>query len=116
MGDVHIFVTLYPPDDEIRGQPFQTLHLKCISNHRNGHDFESNISEMRNGQREILIGRAPECDLSINDRLLSKVQCHIRVMFDPDDLSNYDWVIVDGHNQKTSTNGTWIYISQDTEI
>ena len=71
---------------------------------------------MRNGQREILIGRAPECDLSINDRLLSKVQCHIRVMFDPDDPSNYDWVIIDGHNQKTSTNGTWVYISQDTEI
>jgi predicted component of type VI protein secretion system len=38
---------------------------------------------MRGGEREILIGRAPDCDLSINDKLLSKVQCHIKCIFDP---------------------------------
>ena len=71
---------------------------------------------MRNGQREILIGRAPECDLSINDKLLSKVHCHIKIMFDQLNPHMYDWVVVDGHGNKNSCNGTWVYISQDTPI
>ena len=39
----------------------------------NGEIYEFNTNEMKNGDKEILIGRTPECDVKINDKLLSKI-------------------------------------------
>jgi pSer/pThr/pTyr-binding forkhead associated (FHA) protein len=88
----------------------------------NGEVYEFNIPEMEQKQ-ELLIGRTPECDVKINDKLLSKIQCHIKVV-NSNDGQNVDqqslgqnclqWTLFDGYRNKQSTNGTWLYINTDT--
>lgn len=80
-------------------------------------EFEFHLNQMRGGDREITIGRAPECDIYINDKLLSKIQCHIKVVHDPHNSNNYQWIIYDGKKGgQPSTNSTWLYISKDTRL
>jgi hypothetical protein len=60
----------------------------------------------------IHIGRGEGCQVSfIHDNILSKIQC--TVMYD--DLMD-KWAIVDGDNNKTSTNGTWLYCHSKYKI
>ena len=85
----------------------------------NGEIYEFNINDMRNGDKDILIGRTPECDVKINDKLLSKVQSHIKLQFNyaaeqSNAYDNLQWTLFDGYKGKQSTNGTWLYINQDT--
>ena len=56
------------------------------------------------------IGRSKDSDIIINDMTLSRINCFLY-------YKNGIWKIQDG-NQKGdfSTNGTWIYASEDTEI
>ena len=58
--------------------------------------------------KPIIIGRTPECDIRINDKLLSKSQASIA--FAPDEAS---WVLTDGKDNKPSTNGTWLYLNEN---
>ena len=69
---------------------------------------------MMKGSRKIIMGRTPECDIQINDKLLSKFQAHISVEYLDD--GSYRWVLHDGNNGKPSTNGTWLYINEDMLI
>ena len=62
------------------------------------------------GER-IVIGRALDCDIEINDELLSN--CHASVVFVPD---TQQWVLVDGFENKPSTNGTWIYLKENFKM
>ena len=61
--------------------------------------------------KKIVVGRTPDCDIRINDKLLSKNQAHI--VFSPDHTS---WWLIDGYNNKASTNGTWLYLNEDFEM
>ena len=61
--------------------------------------------------KKIVIGRTPDCDIRINDKLLSKNQAHIA--FSPDQTA---WWLVDGFNNKRSTNGTWLYLNEDFKM
>ena len=56
----------------------------------------------------LVIGRTQDCDIKINDKLLSKNQAHIRYSAD-DDV----WILTDGLQNKSSTNGTWLYLNED---
>ena len=67
-----------------------------------------------NGDREILIGRTPECDIKVNDKLLSKIQSHVKVHFDA--KGGFKWVLHDGIKGRPSTNGTWLYINDDLKV
>lgn len=71
---------------------------------------------MKNGEREIKIGRQPTNDIFINDKLLSRVHCHIKLVYDPMNNEKYDWIIYDGKKGQPSTNGAWLYINQDLPI
>ena len=69
------------------------------------------------GVKDVLyIGRDPACDVFIEDNLLSRVHCTL--VFGEE----YGWVLRDGKNMgindegKSSTNGTWIYLMDETEI
>lgn len=66
---------------------------------------------MDNFSRTIKVGRTNDCDVRIKDKMISKVQFHIRV--DRSQFGDYEWVLVDGINDKPSTNGTWLYINED---
>lgn len=50
-------------------------------------------------KEKITIGRFSGCDISINDKLLSKIHCTVECV---DNV----WRLIDGSN-KPSTNGTW---------
>ena len=61
--------------------------------------------------KRIIIGRTPDCDIRINDKLLSKNQASIKFL---PDQSN--WELTDGANNKPSTNGTWLYLNEDFDM
>lgn len=56
----------------------------------------------------IIIGRTPECNIRISDRLLSKHQASIQFF-----KQEQAWVLTDGFGGKPSTNGTWMYLNED---
>ena len=66
---------------------------------------------MDNFNRTIKIGRTNDCDVRIKDKMISKVQFHIRVRRSAHNET--EWVLIDGINDKPSTNGTWLYINED---
>ena len=69
---------------------------------------------------KIKIGRASNCEIVIDDILLSRIHCTIEYK------NNVGWIIRDGYNNnknneesidiKASTNGTWLYAHEDTPI
>jgi len=61
--------------------------------------------------QEIIIGRSPNCDIRVDDELLSKMQATI--LFDE---QIHAWVLVDGYEGKKSTNGTWLYLNEEIPV
>jgi predicted component of type VI protein secretion system len=59
----------------------------------------------------IKIGRSTNCEVAIEDAVLSKLQAHIR--YNPEKEC---WILEDGSNGKRSLNGTWLYLNDDFEI
>ena len=69
---------------------------------------------------KIKIGRGLNCEIVIDDILLSRVHCTIEYK------NNIGWIIRDGYKNKenieesmdirSSTNGTWLYAFEDTPI
>ena len=113
VGEAYIVVNLLPEgadEDEIH----DTLKLKIFGGANNGDIYQYHIDQMENGQKTITLGRTNECDIQINDKLLSKSQCYIQAEFYKD--GTYRWVLLDGVNGKPSTNGTWLYINEDMQI
>ena len=58
----------------------------------------------------IKIGRMPDCEIKIEDNLLSKYQSTIKY------ISSSGWTLFDGFNNKSSTNSNWLYLNDDFEI
>jgi hypothetical protein len=113
IGEAYIVVNLLPEGVDDEGT-HHTLKLKIFGGSNNGEVYEFHVKDMDQGQREIILGRTPDCDIKINDKLLSKTQCHIRLWFENED--NYKWMLLDGCKGKPSTNGTWLYINEDMKI
>ncbi len=115
VGEAHIVVNLLNRDEsgevgvsmtgDEDAQRGARLKLKIFGGPTSGEIFY-----FKNEGQEILVGRTPNCDVRIEDKLLSKTQCHIRCVEDD------QWIVVDGYNGKPSTNGTWIYLNEDYEI
>ena len=62
-------------------------------------------------EQELVIGRSPNCDIRVDDELLSKVQATIHF-----DQNIKEWVLEDGFMGKRSTNGTWLYLNEEIPI
>lgn len=66
--------------------------------------------------KRIYIGRDTGCNIIVNDTLLSRVHCTIEYKDD------FGWTIMDGkveddsNDNKHSTNGTWLYLIDETKI
>jgi hypothetical protein len=66
----------------------------------------------------IRIGRHPECEVAIDDNMLSRYHCFIEYN------SVVGWIIQDGYIAKkndiyeklNSTNGTWMYLNDDFPV
>lgn len=67
------------------------------------YQFNSNIPVIR-------IGRMPDCEVRIEDSLLSKYQGSIKYVQDS------GWFLYDGLNGKPSTNSNWLYLNDDFEM
>ena len=65
----------------------------------------------QNIEKSITIGRTPDCNIRINDKLLSK--CQSSVLFSPEQEA---WILTDGVNGKPSTNGTWLYLNENYQM
>ncbi len=61
-------------------------------------------------KRNISIGRYELADIQLNDKLLSHIHCMINYKEDE------GWILIDGQENKPSTNGTWIYINDQYTI
>ena len=59
----------------------------------------------------IKIGRSNQCDVAIEDAVLSKIQANIYF-----NQEKECWYLEDGHNNKRSLNGTWLYLNEDYDI
>ena len=62
-------------------------------------------------KRTAVMGRVDECDLVVEDSILSKKHCTFSY-----DSTQQKWSVNDGFNLRSSLNGTWIYLSQEQPI
>lgn len=53
------------------------------------------------GPGTIQIGRKADCDIHLDENLISKYQCNVE--FTP----SSGWILRDGKEKRPSTNGTW---------
>lgn len=82
------------------------LYLKIYSNEG---DYEP-IVITSSKDRIYQVGRSDKCDVFIRDRMLSRIHCIIYYI-------DNNWYIKDGNeNGNESTNGTWLYANEETEI
>ena len=81
------------------------LYLKIINEKK---EYEPIILD--ENKNSYLIGRSPISDIQIDDNYLSKINCTLY-------FENDIWKLQDGEkNGNKSTNGTWIYVSEDNII
>ena len=81
------------------------LYLKIYSN-----EIEYEPMIIPANDRIYQIGRSDKCEIYIRDRMLSRIHC---IIFYIDN----NWYIKDGNeNGNESTNGTWLYANEETEI
>ncbi len=115
IGENYIVITLGSKDDMLMNE--NNTNDETFENSINLKIFSSNI---RHGnlsftpqQSPFIIGRSQDCDVIIDDNMLSRFHCCI-------EYRNDKWFITDGYidnnNIKRSTNGTWIYAFDDTLI
>ena len=85
------------------------LRLKLFGGPSTGEVFYFSSGEAEN---RVRVGRHPMCEVPIEDGLISKVQLTVRYE------ANSGWVLVDGDldHQRASTNGTWVYLSDEYEV
>ena len=85
------------------------LNVKIFSG-----NIRHDILQFSPSKSPFTIGRSTECDIPIDDGMLSRV--HSTVQY-----KDGNWYIIDGQIQdnggnKKSTNGTWIYALEDIQI
>lgn len=86
------------------------LRLKLFGGPSTGEVFYFSSGEV--AENRVRVGRHPMCEVPIEDGLISKVQLTIRYE------GESGWVLVDGDldHQRGSTNGTWVYLSDEYEV
>lgn len=62
----------------------------------------------------LKIGRSPDCEIFIDDNMLSRVHC--AVTFSDNEWKIQDGSVIHGEGIRKSANGTWIYAYDEIEI
>lgn len=107
VGDTYIVFTFGQEDDpfHLEEQSDEFLNVRIFS--------AGETYEPYNFQRTksiISIGRDNECDIAIEDKMLSRVQSVITYK------EGKGWFIADGKYDRKSTNGTWIFSNDERTI
>ena len=90
----------------------KTLNIRVFSDIPQTEPYFFNPNQFK----RIYIGRDISCNIIIDDSLLSRVHCTI------DYSEEEGWIIYDGKidddesNNKPSTNGTWLFLIEESEI
>lgn len=104
IGDTYIVVSFEDESNQ------NEITLKVFSGIIKYNPIKLNSNNLR-----YTIGRNIECDISINDSMLSRV--HSTISF-----TNSSWNLEDGYlndedfKHQESTNGTWVYLHKETEL
>ena len=119
IGDNYIVFTLGLEEEMITNEHTSNKEDEQYNNLINLKIFSGNI---RNGelsfnpsQSPFIIGRSPDCEVIIDDSMLSRFHCTIKFI-------ENKWCIIDGtidtkkNEVKSSTNGSWKYAFEDTII
>lgn len=103
IGDTYLVLS-FESNISTMSTPTTALVIKVFNSQIQNQTIKFNKSD-----QIIRIGRGVDCELSIEDCLLSKIQCIIT-------YSNGKWLLSDGDGSKLSTNGTWSYIIEPAII
>lgn len=117
IGENYIVFTLGLEDDMLISEHTANKEDEEYDNLINIKIFSGNIRHGRLSfnpkQSPFLIGRSPDCEVIIDDNMLSRFHCTI-------EFRENKWYIIDGmidnDKVKNSTNGTWKYAFEDSLI
>jgi len=118
IGENYLVITLGQDEDNLLKENIQNktrqennkdiINIKIFSN-----NIKNYILTFDKNKKNILIGRSSNCDVIIEDNLLSRFHCMIY-------FKDNKWFICDGYMEndknKKSTNGTWLYAFEDINI
>ena len=118
IGENYIVFTIGLEDEMIMSENYSNkkqsdyenlLNVKIFSG-----DVKHGVMSFSPNKSPISIGRSPDCDILIDDNMLSRTHCIV-------EFKNNKWFIQDGFvNEKgevrKSTNGTWIYAYEEIMI
>ena len=118
IGENYIVFTIGLEDEIIMNENYSNkkqsdyenlLNVKIFSG-----DVKHGVVSFSPSKSPISIGRSPDCDILIDDNMLSRTHCVV-------EFKNNKWFIQDGFvNEKgevrKSTNGTWIYAYEEIMI
>ena len=107
MGESYIVTNLMQLEDQ---GPYEVVQLKL----RVFSVVKADTPDLyccQHKDQVLVIGRSPNCDIRIDDELLSKMQATVVY-----DVKLGMWVIIDGFEGKQSTNGTWLYLNEEVKI
>ena len=89
----------------------QTILENNNKKEKNGKNCDIKQFSVGNKNKKITIGRSENCDICIDDVMLSKI--HSFIEYNAEEKNFY---LYDGDGKKESTNGTWIFILNPIQI
>ena len=108
------YLVIYIEKNKIIIKIFNNSILEGTTNTNDKKNINCDLKEFdidENQNYFINIGRNQNCDVIIEDMMLSKIQCYIE--YNANDKLFY---LNDGDGKKESTNGTWVFILNPTKI
>lgn len=87
-------------------------HLEIVNLSRQSLSSQPKQTFDASSKKEVTIGRNKDCDFPFpNNKSFSRIQTTFEY-----DEENQEWIIIDGSNVKSSTNGTWVFCTHSFVI
>ena len=111
IGNNYIVLTfgvdeLEPEENDTIDENQKILSVKVFRGELVNYSYVFNQTQIN----KILVGKAENCNIVLNDDLLDDIHCVIEFK------NQKGWVISDGFDNKNSENGTWINLLDETKI
>ena len=111
IGNNYIVLTfgvdeLEPEENDTIDENQKILSVKVFRGELVNYSYVFNQSQIN----KILVGKAENCNIVLNDDLLDNIHCVIEFK------NKKGWMISDGYDKKNSENGTWICLSEETKV